>query len=172
MKTVLIAAGHSNTDPGACANGLREADVAVELRNIVSFYLSRAGVPHDLDGKGTENLPLKESAAKARKAQVALEFHCNAATNSAASGAEVLAGPKDMKFADEVSKAVASALGISNRGAKPENAGQHNRLAFVQAGGMIVECFFITNRTDVAMWHGKKWLLGKALADVVIKAAQ
>ena len=31
QKTILLSAGHSNTDPGAVAQGRREADIAVEL---------------------------------------------------------------------------------------------------------------------------------------------
>ena len=59
-------------------------------------------------------------------------------------------------------------LGIKNRGAKPEVSGQHSRLGFVQAGGLIVELFFITNPDDMAAYQAKKWLVGKAIADVLI----
>lgn len=173
MKPILISAGHSNVDPGACAYGLREADIAVEMRNIVSFYLSRMGLPHDMDGKGTANMPLKEAAKKARAINgIEVEFHCNASDNISASGSEVLAGPANMKLAGLLSAAVALALGVKNRGAKPQDSGQHSRLAFVQAGGMIVELFFITNRTDIERWQAKKWLVGKAVADVLARAAR
>ena len=172
MKTVLLSAGHSNADPGACANGLREADCAVEARNITSFYLTQAGVPHDLDGKGTTNMPLREAAKKARQATISVEFHCNASESASASGSETLCAPPGMKLGAALSAAAAGALTIRNRGAKPEGSGQHSTLAFVQDTDVILEMFFITNKTDVDLWQRKKWLMCKAVADVIIKAAK
>jgi N-acetylmuramoyl-L-alanine amidase len=164
---MYISAGHSNTDPGAVAFGRKEADIAAEVRNIVSFYLTRAGVAHELDGNGTDNLPLAATVKKSRRHQVSVEFHCNASNNGAATGCEVLCAPKDNTLAAKICNAIASSLGIRNRGVKPENAGQHHRLAFVQAGGMVVELFFITNRNDLAQYDARKWLLGKAIAEVL-----
>lgn len=171
MKSIFLSAGHSDTDPGAVANGRREADIAVEFRNLVSFYLLRAGVPHELDGAGTENLPLREAVRKARRHPIGLEFHCNAAANPAATGVETLSGPEDFPLAADICKALAESLGIRNRGAKPENAGQHHRLAFVQAGGIIVELFFLTNAEDLAAYDARKWLAARAVADVLIAQA-
>lgn len=164
---MFISAGHSNSDPGAVSGGRREADIAVEMRNIVSFYLTRAGIKHQVDGAGTKNLPLADTVAITRKKnEVEIEFHCNASSNMA-SGCEILCAPKDEHLAIDLCKAIASTLGIHNRGVKPENAGHHSKLAFVQAGGLIVELFFITNPNDVAKYDAKKWLVGKAIADVL-----
>lgn len=171
MKSIFVSAGHSNSDPGAVAFGRREADIAVEFRNMVSFYLMRAGVKHEMDGRGTENLPLSAAARSARNHQIAVEFHCNAAASASATGAETLSGPKDMAIGAQISAAVAKGLGIRNRGAKPESAGQHSRLAFVQAGGIIVELFFITNQLDLAAYDARKWLAARDVADVLIAAS-
>lgn len=170
-KTVFLSAGHSDTDPGAIAHGRREADIAVEFRNMVSFYLSRAGVAHHLDGAGTANLPLKEAARMASKHDIALEFHCNALSNPAIGGTETLSSQGDMLFGSTIAKAVADGLGIKNRGAKPENSGQHSRLAFVQAGGIIVELFFLTNPNDLAAYDARKWLAAKRVAEILIQEA-
>lgn len=170
MKTVFLSAGHSDTDPGAVAQGRKEADIAVEFRNMVSFYLTRDGVPHELDGGGTTNLPLNKAAQLAREHDIAVEFHCNAASPSA-TGAEVLSGPADTKLAGQLSAAVAGALRIRDRGAKPENSGQHKRLAFVQAGGLIVELMFITSPGDLAAYDARKWLAARAVAEVLLHAA-
>lgn len=171
MKSVFLSAGHSDADPGAVAFGKREEDIGTEFRNIVSFYLLRAGVPHELDGQGTTNLPLREAVVKARKHPIGVEFHCNAAANPKATGVECLSAPKDAGLSADICKALAGALGLRNRGAKPEGAGQHHRLAFVQAGGIIVELFFLTNPDDLAAYEAKKWLAGKAVADVLIQKA-
>lgn len=171
MKSVFVSAGHSDVDPGAMGFGRREADIAVEFRNIVSFYLMRAGVPHELDGGATENLPLREAVAKARKHPIAVEFHCNAAAAASASGTETLSSPGNLSLGSRLCHAIASTLLIRNRGPKPEDAGQHHRLAFVQAGGIIVELFFISNASDVAAYDARKWLAARAVAEVLIGEA-
>ena len=169
-KSILLSAGHSNTDPGAVANGRREADIAVEFRNIVSFYLMRDGIPHDLDGHGTDNFPLSVAARMASLHDIAVEFHCNAGPPSA-NGCEVLAGTSDMALAARLSRAISQQLAIRDRGAKPEGAGQHSRLAFVRAGGIIVELFFLTNRGDLTAYYNRKWLAARAVAEVLKVAA-
>lgn len=171
MRSIFVSAGHSNADPGACAFGRTEAGIVTEVRNMVAFYLQRANVPHALDGDGPINLPLNKAAAMARKHPIAVEFHCNATASPAAAGVETLSGPKDMALGAELCKAIAGAMGTKNRGAKPENAGQHHRLAFVQSGGIIVELFFITNPVELATYDAKKWLIARSIADVLRFAA-
>lgn len=166
---IYISAGHSNSDPGAVANGRKEADIAVEFRNIVSFYLHKMKVIHGTDGQGTENLPLKIAAANAKRATLAVEFHCNAGPTTA-TGVEVLAGPNRKNMASALCALIAETIDIRNRGFKPENSGQHKRLAFVQAGGMIVELLFITNPRDLAKYDARKWVLGKAVAEFLAAA--
>lgn len=169
--SVFLSAGHSNIDPGAVGGGWREADIAVEMRNMVSFYLSRAGVAHDLDGSGTVNLPLRDAAAAARKHSIAVEFHCNAGP-ATATGVETLQSAADTALGKSLCEAIAGALQVRNRGAKPENSGQHHRLAFVGAGGIIVELFFISNADDRKKWSERKWLAAQAVAEVLQRAAQ
>lgn len=182
MKTIFLSAGHSETDPGATTSYTdnktkqkvlrREADIAVETRNMVSFYLAQAGVPHAVDGKGTTNLPLPKAAALAKQYNIGVEFHCNAAGNPKATGAETLSQVKVAALASKISGAIATSLGIANRGAKPEDSGQHSRLAFCQAGGIIVELFFLSNPADLAAYDARKWLMAKAIADVLMAAAK
>lgn len=171
MKSIFLSAGHSDADPGAVAWRRREADIAVEFRNMVSWYLQRAGVPHELDGNGTTNLPLREAVVKARRHPIGVEFHCNAAANRTATGCECLSAPADMGLAGRISAAIARALTIRDRGAKPENAGQHHRLAFVQAGGIVVELFFLTNPDDLSKYDARKWVAARDVADVLIAEA-
>ena len=178
-KSIFLSAGHSDSDPGAVALSrvdgrvvtLREADYAVEMRNMVAFYLQRAGLDVELDGHGTINMPLREAVKIARKHPIAVEFHCNASDNPNATGAEVLSAVDDVVLAANISRALAEGLGIRNRGAKPENAGQHHRLAFVQAGGLIVEMFFISNPDDRQAWQDRKWLAARHVARELSRAA-
>lgn len=164
---IFLSAGHSNEDPGAIAFGRKEADIAAEFRNLVSFYLMQWGVPHIVDGKGTDNVPLSKTVQQIGKHRPALEFHCNAAGTPNASGVETLSASKDVPLCELICNALASVFNIPNRGAKPENSGQHHRLAFVQAGGVIVELFFITSPKDLAAYDAKKWLAAKAIATLL-----
>ncbi len=165
-QSVLLSAGHSNSDPGAVAQGRREADIAVEFRNIVAFYFDRLGVKYATDGKGTENLPLPQAVKLARLHKVAVEFHCNAGPSSA-TGVECLSDVSDAALSARICRAISEGLGIRDRGAKPENAGQHHRLAFVQAGGIIVELFFLTNKGDLKAYEERKWVAARNVAEVL-----
>lgn len=165
---IFLSAGHSNEDPGAVAFGRKEADIVAELRNIVAFYLVHWGVPVMVDGTGTDNVPLGQTVRMIGNNRPALEFHCNAANTTLASGVETLSNAKDLALGERLCAAIAGVLNIRNRGAKPENSGQHHRLAFVQAGGIIVELFFISNPNDLAAYDAKKWLVGKAIAQVLV----
>lgn len=187
---IFLSAGHSTIDSGATTmvrdvagkpTIRKEADVVEEFRNIVSFILRNANVEHKADGVGDQNLPLSDTVKLIGKNRPALEFHCNAApppepklvngkmvTPAPAGGVETLSAPKDLVLGASICKAISDALGIKNRGAKPENSGQHHRLAFVQAGGIIVELFFISSPTDLAAYDAKKWLAARAVANVLM----
>jgi len=138
----------------------------------VSFYLTQYGVPHELDGKSTQNLPLRDAEAKARKHPIGVEFHCNAAGNPQAGGCETLQAPDDTVLGNKICVALAGSLGIKNRGAKPEGSGHHSKLAFVRAGGIIVELFFLTNQFDLANYEAKRWVAARAVAGVLAEAAR
>lgn len=166
---MFISAGHSEADPGAVAFGRREADIACEFRNIVSFYLQRDKVSHELDGFGTVNMPLREVVKRSRKHKRSIEIHCNAGPPTA-TGVEILCGPKDNAVAAQLCASISVNLGIRNRGVKPENAGQHSRLAFVQAGGMILELFFLSNRQDLLAYDNRKWLAARGVAEILTAA--
>lgn len=163
---IFLSAGHSTVDSGATAFGRKEADVAEEFRDYVALYLRRSKIPYRADGFGDQNPSLVDTVKMVGQDRPALEFHCNAGPASAG-GVETLSAPKDMVLGASICKAIADALGIKNRGAKPENSGQHHRLAFVRAGGIIVELFFLTSPTDLAAYDAKKWLAAKAVAEVL-----
>lgn len=172
MKHVVITAGHSNADPGAVGGGTTEAAVVTDFRNMVAHYLREAGVAFTTDGTGDQNLPLSAAIKLVTPGSVAVEFHCNAAANAKATGVETLSRDRDKPLGAQICAAIADELGIANRGAKGESSGQHSRLGFVQAGGVIVELFFLSNPGDLAAYQAKKWLVAKAVARVLAAAAQ
>jgi len=166
-KSLFISAGHSHSDPGAVGNGHTEADIVLAFRDAVADELE-GKVVFDRDGQKGQNLPLRKAVQQASSHDVAVEFHCNAATPSA-SGVETLSHPEDFPLGQALCETISDTLGIPNRGAKPEGSGQHSRLAFVSSGGgIVVELFFISNPNDVAAYYRHKRALAQAVARVLI----
>ena len=167
-----ITAGHSNTDPGAVNGKVKEADQVVNFRNAVTHYLREAGLQVKTDGTGTKNDPLSAAVKLITGSSVAVEFHMNAATSKQANGVETIALPKDKKLAQDLSKAVADALGSRLRGDNgwiDQSKSARGRLAYVNAGGLIVELGFISNEDELARFNARYWLAAKAVAKVLIE---
>lgn len=171
MRTIVITAGHSNSDPGAVGNSTTEAAVVLEFRNLVAAALRAAGVEPVVDGEGSTNLPLAQAIKLIAPGALAVEFHCNAGPITA-TGVETLSQDRDMTLGRAMTGAVSAVLGIRDRGAKPEGSGQHSRLGFVRAGGLILELFFITSASDLQRYQASKDALAQAVADVLIAAAR
>ncbi|OAL80492.1 MULTISPECIES: N-acetylmuramoyl-L-alanine amidase [unclassified Acinetobacter] len=166
-----ITAGHSNTDPGAVNGKVKEADLVVNFRNAVTHYLREAGLQVKTDGTGTKNDPLSAAVKLIQGSSVAVEFHMNAAASKQANGVETIALPKDKKLAQDLSKAVADALGSRLRGDNgwiDQSKSARGRLAYVNAGGLIVELGFISNEDELARFNARYWLAAKAAAKILI----
>ena len=170
--TVMLSAGHSDTVPGIVANGYKEADIVQLFRDDVSDRLRHLGIQHALDGEPGENLPLREAVQIAKGFEIAVEFHTNGG-GPGATGVETLSRAHNKPLGAELCRVTSDLLGIPNRGAKPENAGYHERLAFVSGGGgLIFELFFLSNAND--LWSFKQHYdeLVEAVAGVIADAAR
>ncbi|WP_049258870.1 N-acetylmuramoyl-L-alanine amidase [Eikenella corrodens] len=176
MSVITVTAGHSNKDPGAVNGLFREADIAQEMRNMVALYLRQKDIAVKTDGEGKGNLPLPAAIKLISGSKAAVEFHCNAFPKPTAGGCEALSQPKDRALSQRLCKAVSDVMGIPTRGTdggwKDEGSGQHSRLGYVRNGGIILELFFISNPTELAVWQDKKWLVAKAVAEVLAEVAK
>lgn len=176
MSVITVTAGHSNKDPGAVNGLFREADIAQEMRNMVAFYLRQKDIAVKTDGEGKGNLPLPAAIKLISGSKAAVEFHCNTFSKPSAGGCEALSQPKDRALSQRLCKAVSDVMGIPTRGTdggwKNEGSGQHSRLGYVRNGGIILELFFISNPTELAVWQDKKWLVAKAVAEVLAEVAK
>lgn len=169
---VLLSAGHSNTDPGAVNGQYKEAELVTWFRNAVAYYCREAGLDVVTDGSESINQPLNQVVKMIKGTSLAVEFHLNSAANKSAIGIEALAQVRDRKISQEMCKAIHQVTGFPLRGDngwKPENAGQHSKLAFVSGGGIILELFFISNDTELKYFLANYWLIAKAVAQVIIK---
>jgi len=178
MKTIIISAGHSNGDPGAVSkDGKREADLALRLRNRVATIL-RADAEFRVitDGSDGENKPLRDAVqiVKANPGALAVEIHFNAGPIKA-KGVEVLAKPVHrhlaQRIADSVSTITDSPL-RGNAGWKLDSSGQHHRLAFCEAGGLILEVEFLSNPDALAHYLKLEDEVATSLANALRDAAK
>ena len=80
MRKVFIGVGHGGSDPGACANGLRECDVNLEMALAMKAELERHGVTVGISRVKDENDRLAEEIREcnAFAPDLAVEVHNNA----------------------------------------------------------------------------------------------
>lgn len=170
-RIVVLSAGHSNVDPGAVNGKVTEAAIALETRNGVAKILRARGITVLTDGGEQENQPLNKAVTLVKHGMTAIEFHLNGAVNKSARGVEALSQPKDKAFSQKLCIAVSGVLNSPLRGSdagwKSESSGQHTRLAFVSAGGIILESFFISNDEELAKYRANADKLFLAIADVI-----
>ena len=169
MSTYLISAGHGGPDPGACAFGRKEADIALAMRELVATRLleMRHTVLQD-GGKGV-NLPLREAVKLIKGTDLAVELHCNAGL-ATATGVEVIAPPALKPIAQRIARAIAGETGQRLRGEGgwiDQSQSQHTRLAFIEAGGLILEMVFITNQADMQTFLDRKDRVAQAIAGAI-----
>jgi len=168
---VTVTAGHSNVDPGAVSGKFKEAELVTNFRNAVAYYLKSSGISIKTDGVGTTNNSLASAIKLIKGSSVAVEFHLNAAGSGQANGVETIALPKDKKLAQDLSKAVAAALGSRLRGNEgwiDQSQSARGKLGFISNGGLIVELGFISNEDEISRFNARYWLAAKAVADVLI----
>ena len=173
-KIITVTSGHSTSDSGAVSKtGVKEADLAVKLRNAIVHYLQKYKDVHvRLDGYGTTNLPLSEAIKLIAGSDVAVEIHLNASANEQANGVETISQPKDKALAQELSFVVAKVLGSKVRGTKgwiSESDSARGRLGYIQKGGLILEVCFISNEKELKAFEDKFWLVAKEVANVLLK---
>jgi len=160
MRVFVVSAGHSDVDPGAVANGVKEADIAEDLRNIVASKLREAGHTVITDGDGEVNQPLSEAVKLINRGELAIEIHCNAAGS--------------VWLSQRLSKAIAAVTKDKVRGDGgwiDQSKSARGRLAFVNAGGIIIELFFLTNQQALEQYNATKWLVASAITDEMVKGA-
>lgn len=175
MAKFVITAGHATVDKldsGAVYNGIKESEIMTEFRNIVALKLRQHGHTVITDGEGTANKTLRSAISLIRINQpvYALEFHTNASSAPTATGVECISLPKDKDVCRQISNAVSRVLELRIRGDRgwiDQSASARGRLGYVNAGGIIVEVFFLSNREDLRKFREKQWLVASAIADVL-----
>lgn len=174
---IFISAGHNTKgikiDPGAIGNGYKEADLTIEIRNLVIAELKRLNIPYVSDNDD-EKLGTYLERIKTGNGSVVLEFHFDAAS-SAATGTtsliEAEADRLDKAFAKELVDATSLILGIKNRGVKSESESHRGSLGLMREEGIVclLEVCFISNAQDVVLYKANKEKLAIQIAQILIK---
>lgn len=167
---ITLTAGHGGNDPGAVSGAYTERDLMTELRDITAEKLNALGHTVKTDGARWQNLPLVHALTLVPGSDAALELHTNAAASAGATGVEVISLPRDKAKAQKVAQAIAKVLMIPLRGDGgwiDQTKSARGRLGFVNAGGMVVEVFFISNPHDLARYIERKWMVASAIAGAI-----
>lgn len=174
---IFLSAGHNpfglTPDPGATANGYKEADLAVIMRNLVSKQLTNMGIAHITD-RDDERLGAYLQRIKTGNGSVVLEFHYDAGPATATGCTALIekeADRLDQAFARELSKIVSETAGIHNRGVKSEAQSHRGSLALMREEGIIclLELGFITNMQDIKLIDANKERIAYAIAQTLVK---
>jgi N-acetylmuramoyl-L-alanine amidase len=148
------------SQPFSFANGLFTAAIA-----------DAANIEVLTDGEGDVNSVLKDAIALAKTANIAIEYHFNAAAAASATGIEVLSLVGKKALSQRVAAAVQRATGLGLRGSdsgwKSDSSGQHPRLGFCRAGGLVIEVCFISNKDDMAAYSRSLQSIATGVARVL-----
>lgn len=147
MAKVFLSAGHGGSDPGACAYGMKEKDINLQILLACNEVLVRHGVATVLSRTTDENDPVAQEVkeANASGANIAVSFHTNAGGGD---GSESYYYPTDNngKRLAQLCENYTQAIGQNSRGVK-----SGKNLYFVNGTRMtavLCECAFIDNDTD------------------------
>ena len=170
MAKYNVHGGHNRKVPGA-SGILDEVTEDRKVKDAVIKYLRAAGhTVYDCtdDAGTTQSKNLANIVAKCNAHSgitLDISIHLNAGGGT---GCEVYyTSSKGKTYAGKVSAAVASALGIKDRGAKESDT--LYVLNHTTAPAILVECCFVDNKTDKAAWDVDK--CAKAIVEAVIGKA-
>ena len=151
IRKVFIDPGHGGTDPGASGNGLYEKEVVLSIAKKVRNILISKGFEVELSRSTDQYVSLSDRAAQANAwdADLFVSIHCNSATSSSANGTECYTHPTANTSTKSLSKnmasALASKLGLTNRGHKEANFAV---LRLSNMPSILIETAFINNVND------------------------
>lgn len=173
---VFIDAGHGGKDPGAVANGVREADVNIGVALKVEQKLKAKNIDVMMSRTTNVFVELKERARLANEygAHVFVSIHANAAGSSAARGIETYYHedkPAHKVFASSLQNKLVNYTGANNRGVLSQDFLVNRETTMPSA---LVECGYLTNGSEAALLATDSYQekLANAIVDGVVNYLQ
>ena len=171
--SVMISSGHGSKIEGAVGNGYREhveaTKVMTRVAQILKYTYKVSVITYEDTYSKNQNDNLKKIVNKHNVAsrQLDISIHFNSSANKTATGAEVLYhnGTAMQQLSTKMSKAIADALGVKNRGAK-QNTGLYF-LKKTSKPAILIEVAFISNADDMKAYKDNFEELCQAIACVI-----
>ncbi len=170
---VIINAGHSVFDPGVMHGGKKESAIAMGLRDEIVHKL---GERYDFISV-PDTINLRDSIAwinrRANVNDVAFSIHFNSHSNRTVRGTEAYYyNQREGELAAIYSREISEALGIPNRGAKPDRYTWVGSLGWVRqlkCDSVLIEFCYITNPADMRVFNYGDALKGveRALDEII-----
>lgn len=173
MSKIYINPGHGGTDSGAVGIGGRQ-EKADNLRyaSAVAEKLRASGHDVKLERDGDYLINVKDIAEKADAwgADYFLAFHRN---SGGGTGAECLIVSSASAMSREMAQAIQNALaavGFKNRGVKVQDKNTYV-LSHTTMPAVTIECGFIDNAGDNALFDSKQGEIVQGITDAVLSIA-
>ena len=153
-KKVFVGVGHGGSDPGAVANGFKEAVINLTIAKVVTSELERHDVDVKMSRTVNENDDLNEEIREcnAYKPTLAIDIHTNAGGGDGFEVFHSIGGGTGKVLATHINNEV-KLIGQNSRGVKTKvNSSGKDYFGFVRSTtcpAVIVEGFFIDNKTDI-----------------------
>lgn len=171
MLRIFINPGHDmDLDPGACANGIREVDIALGIGQEIKNIMEGIGYPcqliqsDNLNGE-TPSKPNVCATANNSNADIFVSIHCNSAGNPNAKGTETLVyaldGGKSNLLAKCIQSQIVNSLGTVDRGVKERPDLCVLRNTYMPA--VLVETAFISNTEDAYKLQFRQYAFAAAI---------
>ena len=158
MKTICIDAGHGGKDPGACAGGVCEKDIALYTAFKIGTLLADYELIYTRFTDVYVSLSKRARIANAAEADLFVSIHCNSAPNSSANGMEVYVhtsrSTDSTRAAHAIYDRLLPASGLRGRGVK---ANDYAVLRETAMPAVLVELAFISNDEDRAKLVSDEW---------------
>lgn len=149
---ITIDPGHSGPyEPGACAAGLTEAAIVLDISRTLAALLEAAGHSVAMTRTGdidTDDLAFRADLANQQPADIFISVHCNASENPEAHGTEVFHYPGSIRgayLADCIRRHIVASMGTTDRGTKAAN---FQVLRETNAPAVLVETAFLSSPSD------------------------
>lgn len=157
-KTICLDPGHGGSDPGACAEGVREKDITLTMAKLIGGKLNGYKVIYTRSDDTYPTLSERAALANTAKADLFVSVHCNSATNTQANGVEVYTHTSQsdgaVAAASAIYKRLLAASGMTGRGIKAAN---YHVLRETKKPAVLVELGFISNAADREKLTSAAW---------------
>jgi len=173
---IFIDPGHGGNDPGAVGNGMREADIALEVSRELEGILRRHGIETRLsrDASAGATINQRWQAANAWAADYLVSIHVNAGGGTGAETFVSATKPNNRTFALAVNDHYADAMGLRNRGVKADTqtfVGSLGVLRHSHMPAILIELAFIDSppqNPDTEALRNRRQDMAEALSESIL----